>query len=300
MQLSKELEQFIEQSGSFRKNAELKNINWFQVGGQADLLFKPKSLSELQEFLRLKAGLPIFVLGVGSNVIIRDGGFKGCVIRLGRAFTELKKISATELICGAANLDVNVAKFAAQQGIAGLEFLSGVPGTIGGALKMNAGAYGGEVKDILLKCQAVDLAGNLHEYNVAELNYSYRKANLAEEVIFTEAHFKGNVAEPEAILAAIKEIQEKREASQPIRSNTGGSTFKNPEGHSAWQLIDAAGCRGLKLGAAQISELHCNFMLNLGGATASDLEQLGETVIKRVKEHSGVTLQWEIKRIGSY
>jgi len=296
--MSEALEQFIENSGSFKRDYELNKINWFQVGGKADLVFKPKSPEELQEFLKLKGDMEVLVLGVGSNIIIRDGGYRGCVIRLGRAFTECTQLSDTEIEVGAANLDLNIALYTAKLGISGLEFLSGIPGTIGGAVKMNAGAYGGEFKDVAVKICGYDFSGNYREYSLAEMNYGYRKSNPERELIYTKVILKGKKGNPEEISKAIKEIQQKREESQPLRTKTGGSTFKNPDGHSAWKLVDEAGCRGLVVGDAIMSEKHCNFMINRGNATASDLENLGNLVRQKVKEKTGVDLVWEIKIIG--
>ena len=284
--------------GSIRENAPLAGTNWFGVGGAAELLFKPADAADLAAFIKQKnAAQPVTVIGVGSNLIIRDGGLQGAVIRLGRGFTDIK-IEGDIVEAGAAVLDVNLARYTAGEGRAGLEFLSGVPGTVGGALAMNAGAYGHETKDVLIKAEAVTPEGEIITLDIADMQYSYRKYGGPNGVIFTRAWFQTTTDSPEATLARIAEIQTKREASQPIRERTGGSTFKNPEGYKAWELIDKAGCRGLMIGAAQMSELHCNFMINTGGATAADLEALGEEIIKRVKASSGVTLEWEIKRLG--
>jgi len=296
--ISAELQKFIEESGSFKKDYELKKINWFQVGGKADLVFRPKDADELQKFLQLKQDLPIFVMGVGSNIIIRDGGFRGCVIRLGRAFTEYKQLSEYEVEIGAANLDLNIALYAAKLGISKLEFLSGIPGTIGGGIKMNAGAYGGEFKDVLVKASGYDEGGNYHEFTADEMNYSYRKSNPPQEIIYTKCVLRGEVGDSAEISERIKKIQETREASQPLRTKTGGSTFKNPEGYNAWKLVDEAGGRGFVVGDAIMSEKHCNFMINRGNATASDLENLGNQVKQKVKEKTGIDLVWEIKIIG--
>ncbi|MFM9890789.1 MAG: UDP-N-acetylmuramate dehydrogenase [Rickettsiales bacterium] len=285
--------------GQYRFDAPLAGTNWFRVGGPADILFKPADAADLAYFIKHKpADLPVTVLGVGSNLIIRDGGLAGVVIRLGRGFTQADMVGDA-FIAGAALLDVHLASVAAQQGRAGLEFFAGIPGTVGGALAMNAGAYGREVRDVLLRAEAVTPKGDIITLDVSDMHYSYRHYGGPEGLIFTRGWFAMQSGEPEQIAARIAEIQAAREATQPIRERTGGSTFKNPEGHKAWHLIDAAGCRGLKIGAAQISELHCNFMINTGGATAAELEALGEEVIARVKAHSGITLEWEIKRIGT-
>lgn len=284
--------------GQYRFEAPLAKTNWFGVGGPAEVLFKPEDTDDLAQFLREKpADLPVTVIGVGSNLIVRDGGIRGVVIRLGRGFNHAMQEGET-IVAGAALMDVNLAQIAANHERAGLEFFAGIPGTVGGALAMNAGAYGREVKDVLLKAEAVTPQGEVVFLDPAEMRYEYRKYNGPAGLIFTRAWFATTKAEKESITASITAIQEKRESTQPIRERTGGSTFKNPEGHKAWELIDRAGCRGLRLGGAQISELHCNFMLNTGEATAADLEALGEEVRRRVKDSVGMELQWEIKRIG--
>jgi UDP-N-acetylmuramate dehydrogenase len=242
------------------------------------------------------ADIPIHVIGAGSNLIVRDGGVPGVVVRLGRGFNEVA-IDGTRVTVGTAMLDVMVARAAQAAGVAGLAFLSGIPGTIGGALRMNGGAYGGETKDVLIEARGVDRQGNMRTFSNADMGFSYRHCGIAEDVIFTSATFQGRAGDPEAIAAEMAEIKKKREASQP-RNKTGGSTFKNPPGHSAWKLVDEAGCRGLKVGQAKVSELHSNFLINMERATAADIETLGETVRERVKAHSGVELEWEIKRIG--
>lgn len=292
------LQKFIEGNKSCKLDYDLKNINWFQVGGKADLMFRAANEDDLQQFLKVKKDLPLFTMGVGSNIIIRDKGFRGCVIRLGRGFTEMKKISDTQIEVGAANLDVNVSLFAKQNSLAGAEFLSGIPGTIGGALAMNAGAYNSDIYEILDRAYALDLDGNKHEFTNEEMGFSYRKINISQPVIFTHAIFNLAKGNQEEIAEKIEFIQKSREDTQPIRNKTGGSTFKNPEGKKAWQLVDQAGCRGMKINDAQISEKHCNFMINNDQAKASDLEELGEKVRKIVKEKTGVELQWEIKIIG--
>ncbi|MFZ8864956.1 MAG: UDP-N-acetylmuramate dehydrogenase [Rickettsiales bacterium] len=296
--MNSKLEQFIANSNSFRKNYQLSKINWFQVGGIADWLFKPKDEQELQEFLQLASNLEILVLGVGSNIIIRDGGYRGCVLKLGKAFASYRQISATEIEVGAANLDQNIAKFAAACNIAGLEFLSGIPGTIGGAIKMNAGAYGVEFKDVVKKIYAYDRKGVLHELTAEKMNYSYRKSAPENEYIYIKAILEGVRGRQEEIQQKIQEIQASREAAQPIRAKTGGSSFKNPIGHKAWQLIAESGCRGLAIGDAVMSEKHCNFMINKGSATAAQLENLGNLVKEKVLAKTGVELVWEIQIIG--
>jgi len=298
IKLSPKLTEFILKSGSFRYNYSLKNINWFQVGGNADLFFKPKDAHELQDFLKINTNLAIFIFGVGSNIIIRDGGFRGCVIRLGRNFTELKLLPENQILVGAANMDLNLALFCRNSALAGSEFLSGIPGTIGGAIKMNAGAYGKEMSQILVKACGYDLQGNYHEFTNKEMNYSYRKSAPPKELIYTHAILQLEKGDQQEIAQNIKDIQQKREESQPIRSKTGGSSFKNPPNHKAWQLIDQAGCRGLKIGDAMMSEKHCNFMINQAQATAQNLEELGELVKQRVYDNSAINLEWEIKIIG--
>ena len=246
---------------------------------------------------QLPDDVPVMVLGAASNVIIRDGGIAGVVVRLGRSFGEITVEAGQRVRAGTGVLDVRVARASRDAGVAGLEFLSGIPGGIGGALRMNAGAYGGETKDILIEARGVDRRGELRTYSNADMGYSYRRSAAPEDVIFTQALFQGRAGDPVSIAAAMADIAEKRKASQPP-NKTCGSTFKNPPGRKAWQLIDAAGCRGLTIGAAQVSPLHCNFLINLGGAKAADIEALGETVRRRVKETSGVDLEWEIKRVG--
>jgi UDP-N-acetylmuramate dehydrogenase len=296
--MNERLESFIVNSTSFKKNYKLSKINWFQVGGKADLLFKPKTEKELQEFLAQNFNLDILTLGVGSNIIIREGGYRGCIIKLGRAFTNIKQISATEIEVGCANLDQNIARFAADANIAGLEFLSGIPGSIGGAIKMNAGAYGAEFKDVVKKIYGYDKQGVLHELSKEQMNYTYRRSAPDKDLIYVKAILTGQEGRALEIKQKIKEIQENREASQPIRAKTGGSSFQNPLGKKAWQLIDQAGCRGLAIGDAIMSEKHCNFMINRGAATAKDLEDLGELVRIKVLAKTGITLDWEIKIIG--
>ena len=284
--------------GSLRADVPLAPFTWLRVGGAAEALFMPKDEADLAHFLSSTPDdIPVQILGVASNTIIRDGGIKGVVIRLGPAFGQVST-DGLRVTAGAAALDKTVAKKAAAAGIAGLEFYAGVPGTIGGALRMNAGCYGAETKDILVSVVALDRTGRRQIMSLDEMNYSYRHCGASLDLIFTQAVYEGSADEPSEITARMDEITAKREASQPIREKTGGSTFKNPEGHSSWKLIDAAGCRGLRVGGAQMSEQHCNFMINADGATAADLEKLGETVRAKVLESQGVRLNWEVRRIG--
>jgi UDP-N-acetylmuramate dehydrogenase len=284
--------------GRLFANASLAESAWFRTGGPAQTLFMPEDESDLSYFLaHLPPHIPLMVLGAASNIIIRDGGIPGVVVRLGGRFSAVKIEDGHRVRAGTGLLDVRVSRAARDAGVAGLEFMSGIPGGIGGALRMNAGAYGGETKDILIEARGVDRTGNIRTYTNKDMSYTYRHSSAPEDVIFTEALFQGCAGDPAAIGAAMDDIARKRKASQPP-NKTCGSTFKNPPGGKAWQLIDAAGCRGLTIGAAQVSELHCNFLINLGGATAADIETLGETVRRRVKEHSGIELEWEIKRLG--
>ena len=285
--------------GSLVQGAPLKDLVWFRAGGPAEVLFRPADADDLASFIAARpADLRISVIGVGSNLLVRDGGIPGAVVRLSSVFGKIET-DGKRVRAGAAALDGAVARSAADAGIAGLEFLRGVPGTIGGALKMNAGCYGREIKDVFVEATAIDAKGNKIKFSSADMNFEYRKARGAtDDLIFIEAVFEGTSDDPAAIRARMEELSANREASQPIKSKTGGSTFKNPPGHKAWQLIDQAGCRGLKIGGAQVSEKHTNFLINTGDATAADLEALGEDVRKRVKEKSGITLEWEIKRVG--
>jgi UDP-N-acetylmuramate dehydrogenase len=290
--------------GRLRANADLSKTNWFRVGGLAEWLFKPEDADDLAQFLAARpASVPLTILGVGSNVIIRDGGVSGVAIRLGAGFAQLAKSNKPDekqcIEAGAACLDVHVAQYACDHGIAGLEFLSGIPGTIGGAVAMNAGAYGREIKDVLQWADAIDPKGQMHRLSNWDLAFRYRGSGLPEGWVVTRALLKGERGMPEDIGARMKNIADERGATQPVRSRTGGSTFKNPPNAKAWELIDKAGCRGLRRGGAQVSELHCNFLINTGDAKAADLEALGEEVRRRVKEHSGVQLEWEIKRMGN-
>jgi UDP-N-acetylmuramate dehydrogenase len=284
--------------GRLLANQSLKELTWFRVGGPAQLLFMPEDEADLPYFLiHLPADVAVTVIGLGSNLIVRDGGVPGVVIRLGRGFNEIA-IEGLNVRAGTAVPDVRVARAAQEAGIAGLAFLRGIPGGVGGALRMNGGAYGRETKDALIEARAVDRQGNVHILSNADMHYSYRHCGAPEDYIFTQALFGGERGDPAAIAAEMEKITESREATQPVKSRTGGSTFKNPPGHKAWQLIDAAGCRGLRVGDAQVSEMHCNFLINLGNATAAEIETLGETVRQRVKNNSGVDLEWEIKRVG--
>ncbi|MBN9043553.1 MAG: UDP-N-acetylenolpyruvoylglucosamine reductase [Rhizobiales bacterium 62-47] len=285
--------------GRLLANESLAPLTWFRVGGPAQVLFTPADEEDLAHFLRhLRGDIPIYCVGVGSNLIVRDGGLPGVVIRLSpRGFGETRA-EGDIVTAGAAALDKRVAETAAAANISGLEFLFGIPGTIGGALRMNAGANGGETKDVLIEATAIGRDGTKHRFDNAGMKFEYRNSGIYPSVIFTSARFRGVVADPATIRARMDAVQAHRETAQPIREKTGGSTFKNPPGHSAWKLIDAAGCRGLRVGGAQVSEMHCNFLINTGEATAHDIETLGETVRARVKAHSGIDLHWEIKRIG--
>ena len=285
--------------GRLEANAPLADLTWFRAGGAAEVLFVPADEEDLGAFLKvMPAGIPVYVIGVGSNLLVRDGGVPGVVIRLGRPFMDVSLEGDHRIRAGTAALDVRVARFAADHSIDSLTFLRGIPGSIGGALAMNGGAYGGETKDVLVEARAFDLKGNLQVLSNADMKYTYRHCGAAEDLIFTSALLQGKPGNPTDILAAMDKITESREATQPIKSRTGGSTFKNPPGHKSWQLIDAAGMRGFNVGPAKVSELHCNFLINEGGATATQIEELGETVRARVKASSGVLLEWEIKRIG--
>ena len=285
--------------GRLLANESLAPLTWFRVGGSAQALFTPSDEDDLAYFLRnLPGELPVHVVGVGSNLIVRDGGILGVVIRLSpRGFGEASA-DGDVVDAGAAVLDKRMAEVAASAGLAGLEFFFGIPGTIGGALRMNAGANAAETKDVLIEATGIDRAGKKHVFSNADMKFVYRSSGVDPSIIFTSARFRGMPAAAEAIRTRMNEVQAHRETSQPIREKTGGSTFKNPPGHSAWKLIDAAGCRGLRLGGAQVSEMHCNFLINTGNATGHDIETLGETVRARVKDTSGIELQWEIKRIG--
>ncbi len=281
-------------------DAPLAPLTWFRVGGAAEALFSPADEDDLAGFLaRLPADVPVTVIGLGSNLIVRDGGVEGVVVRLGgRAFNAIDAMEDCRIVAGAAAPDPFVAKAAATAGVDGLAFLRGVPGAIGGALRMNAGAHGGEIKDVLVEAHGLERSGATRVFAIADMGYSYRHSAAPDDVIFTRATLQGRPGDPDAILAEMERITRAREAAQPIREKTGGSTFKNPAGMKAWELIDRAGCRGLVVGDAQVSTMHCNFLINRGAASAADLESLGEEVRRRVREASGVTLEWEIKRIG--
>jgi UDP-N-acetylmuramate dehydrogenase len=285
--------------GRLLANQPLAELTWFRVGGPAQVLFTPADEDDLAYFLKnLPNDVPLYVVGVGSNLIVRDGGLPGVVIRLSpRGFGETGAIGDV-VSAGAAALDKRLAETAAAAGLAGLEFLFGIPGSIGGALRMNAGANGAETKDVLIDATGIDRKGNKLTFTNAEMKFVYRNCGVDPSVIFTSARFRGRAAAPQAIRARMNEVQQHRETAQPIREKTGGSTFKNPPGDSAWKLIDAAGCRGLRIGGAQVSKMHCNFLINTGSATGHDIETLGETVRARVKQNSGIELHWEIKRIG--
>ncbi len=284
--------------GRLLPNQSLAELTWFRVGGPAQVLFMPEDEADLAYFLGLlPVDISVTVVGLGSNLIVRDGGVAGVVVRLGRGFNEVT-VDGMRVVAGTAVPDVKVARSAQEASIAGLAFLRGIPGAIGGALRMNGGAYKGETKDVLVQARAVDRQGSIHVLGNADMHYTYRHCGAPEDFIFTQATFEGTPGDRAAIAAEMDKITESREATQPIKSRTGGSTFKNPPGGKAWQLIDVAGCRGLIIGGAQVSELHCNFLINLGTATAADIETLGETVRRRVRDSSGIDLEWEIKRIG--
>lgn len=290
-----------ETRGKLTENAPLAPLVWFKSGGAAEWLFEPKDLSDLQNFLRsLPADIPVWPLGLGSNLIIRDGGKRGVTIRLGKSFSGIAMHSDDPemIICGAGAPGISAASFARDNALAGTEFLRGIPGTVGGAVRMNAGAYGREMKDILVSAEVVYRDGSLETVSLDDMGYSYRHSALRDDAVVVSATLRGTPGDKDTITAEMKRIGDEREASQPLRTKTGGSTFKNPDGHKAWQLVDKAGCRGLTMGQAQVSEKHCNFMLNLGGATSADIEALGEEVRRRVKNHSGIELQWEIQRVG--
>jgi UDP-N-acetylmuramate dehydrogenase len=284
--------------GKLTPNAPLAPLVWFKAGGHAQWLFEPKDLADLQDFLAvLDPAVPVMALGLGSNMIVRDGGVPGVVIRLGKAFAKVTA-EGTTLECGGGASGILVSSTARDAGVAGVEFLRSIPGTVGGFVRMNGGAYGGEVADILLTCDVVLRDGSLVTLVNADLGYTYRHSNLPEGAVVVSARFEGRPGEPAAIQAEMDRISAAREASQPLRSKTGGSTFKNPDGHAAWKLVDEAGCRGLAIGGAQVSEKHTNFLLNTGEATSTQIEDLGEEVRRRVKARSGVDLEWEIQRVG--
>ncbi|WP_230481442.1 UDP-N-acetylmuramate dehydrogenase [Sphingomonas sp. Leaf21] len=286
-------------AGRLTHGAALAPLVWFKAGGPAEYLLEPKSVEDLSAFLRgLDHQVPVMALGLGSNLIVRDGGVSGVVVRLGKPFAHARPGEGHRITCGGGASGILVSSNARDAGIGGLEFLRSIPGTVGGFVRMNGGAYGREVADVLVSATVVRRDGTIETLGVADLDYTYRHSNLTDGTVVVEATFRGHAAEPEAIQAEMDRIAAAREASQPLRSKTGGSTFKNPDGHKAWALVDAAGCRGLTRGDAQVSEKHCNFLLNLGNATAADIEALGEEVRTKVKAHSGVTLEWEIQRVG--
>jgi len=285
--------------GKLTPNAPLAPLVWFKAGGAADWLFEPADLTDLQAFLGdLSSDVPVMALGLGSNLIVRDGGVPGVVVRLGKAFAKVAKVGEVTLACGGGASGILVSSTARDHGIAGLEFLRSIPGTVGGFARMNGGAYGSEVKDVLVDCDVVLRDGELVTLPVGDLNYTYRHSTLPEGAIVVEARFRGQPGDPAAIQAEMDRISAAREASQPLRSKTGGSTFKNPDGGKAWELVDKAGCRGLTMGGAQVSEKHTNFLINTGNATSADIEALGEEVRRRVQDQSGIDLQWEIQRVG--
>jgi UDP-N-acetylmuramate dehydrogenase len=284
--------------GRMTANQPLGPFTWFRVGGPAQVYFAPDDENDLAYFLKnLPHDIAVTVIGVGSNLIVRDGGVPGVVIRLGRGFNAIE-CSGDTVRAGTAALDKRVAEAAAAAGIGGLEFYFGIPGTIGGAVRMNAGANNGETKDVLVTATGVTRNGEIVTFDNARIKFKYRGNGIDPSIVFTSAFFRGRLTDAGAVRARMAEVQQHRETAQPIREKTGGSTFKNPPGHSAWKLVDAAGLRGFKVGGAQVSEMHCNFLINTGEASAADIETLGETVRARVKEKSGVDLEWEIKRIG--
>lgn len=284
--------------GTYTENAPLDRVTWFRVGGPAEVLYRPADLADLEHFMTTKpVETPVTVLGVGSNLLVRDGGVPGVVIRLGREFATIE-VDGIEITAGAGALGLNVAMASQQASVTGLEFLSGIPGTIGGALRMNAGAFGHEMKDVVVSVRALTPYGRVERLSLAELGFEYRKCSVAEDWVFLQARMKGAHGAQNDIARRIQQIQAARQSNQPQRVATGGSTFKNPPGQHAWELIEKAGCRGLEIGGAVVSEKHCNFLINMGTATAADIEALGEEVRRRVKDETGVELQWEIRRIG--
>ncbi len=285
--------------GRLVADVPLKDITWFRVGGAAEVLYTPADEADLAYFMaNVPTKVTVFVIGLCSNLLVRDGGIRGVVVRLGRGFGEIEILDGARLRAGTAVPDVKVARAAADAGISGLSFYRGIPGGIGGALRMNAGAHGSETKDVLLSARAVDREGRLHELSNADMSFTYRRNAIPHDWIFTSAIFAGEPGEPEEIVRAMDEVAAYREKHQPIKERTGGSTFKNPPGNSAWKLVDAAGCRGLRVGGAMVSEMHCNFLINDRKGSAEDIERLGETVRARVKASSGIELQWEIVRVG--
>ena len=285
--------------GKLKPDAPLAPLVWFKSGGTAELLFEPADRDDLVDYLKgLDPETPVMALGLGSNMIVRDGGVPGVTVRLGKPFAKVERIDEVTLKCGGGASGILVSSSARDAGIAGVEFLRSIPGTVGGFVRMNGGAYGRETCDILVECEVVLRSGEVVTMPASELRYSYRHSELPEQAIVVSATFRGERGEPAAIQAEMDRIAASREATQPLRSRTGGSTFKNPSGHKAWALVDAAGCRGLRIGDAQVSEKHCNFLLNLGNASSSEIEELGEEVRRRVQDKTNITLEWEIQRIG--
>jgi UDP-N-acetylmuramate dehydrogenase len=285
--------------GKLTRDAPLAPLVWFKSGGTAEWLFEPKDEGDLVDFLRdLDPAMPVMALGLGSNLIVRDGGVPGVVVRLGKSFARIDPVDETTLRCGGGASGILVSSTARDAGIAGLEFLRGIPGTVGGFVRMNGGAYGREVSDILVSARLVLRSGEVVEWPLDKLGYTYRHSDIPEGATVIEAVLRGTPGDPQAIGAEMDAIARAREESQPLRSRTGGSTFKNPAGHKAWALIDAAGCRGLTIGGAQVSEKHCNFLLNLGSATSAEIEALGEEVRRRVEAKTHISLEWEIQRVG--
>ena len=285
--------------GKLKPNAPLAPLVWFKAGGNADWLFEPADRDDLIQYLQgLDEDTPVMALGLGSNMIVRDGGVPGVTVRLGKAFAKIERLDEVTLRCGGGASGILVSSTARDAGIAGLEFLRGIPGTVGGFVRMNGGAYGREVCDILISCTVVLKDGSVEEWPAARLGYTYRHSELPEGAVVVEAVFRGIRGDPLIIGQEMDRIAAAREETQPLRSRTGGSTFKNPPGHKAWALVDAAGCRGLRIGDAQVSEKHCNFLLNLGNASSSDIEELGDEVRRRVQDRTNITLEWEIQRIG--
>ncbi len=297
--MTKLIDRLPEVRGEYRENAPLAPLTWFKVGGPAEILFRPADEADLMDFLAGRPGdVPVTVIGIGSNLLVRDGGLDGVVVRLGKTFATVQA-NSDRVVAGAGALDVTVAATAQRAGLTGLEFLSGIPGSVGGAVRMNAGAYGSEIKDVLIGVRAVDPLGHVHQVDVDDLGLSYRHSDLPADWIVTSAEFQARPGDPATIAQAMNDIRDAREDTQPRRVRTGGSTFANPPGGKAWKLIDAAGCRGLRIGDAMVSEKHCNFLLNVGSATAEELETLGEEIRRRVRETSGIELRWEIRRVGN-
>ena len=285
--------------GRLTAQRRLGDITWFRVGGPAEVMFAPADEADLVYFLRtVGPDVPVHVIGLGSNLLVRDGGIDGVVVRLGRGFAQAEVEEGQRLRVGTALPDAKVAREAAMAGISGLAFYRGIPGSIGGALRMNAGAHGTETKDVLIAARAIDRQGGVHELTNADMGFAYRHCSVPQDWIFTQAVYQGAPGDPSDIERAMQEVADYREEHQPITERTGGSTFRNPPGNSAWKLIDAAGCRGLRVGGAKVSEKHCNFLINTGEATAEDVERLGETLRARVRATSGIELRWEIIRLG--